>query len=32
MSFFKQGKFTERPASNTPSAKMDGREEVWVIS
>lgn len=32
MSFFKEGKFTERPTSNTPNAKMDGEEEVWVIS
>lgn len=32
MSFFKEGKFTERPASNPPSGKMDGEEEVWVIS
>jgi len=32
MSFFKEGKFTERPASNTPIAKMDGEEEVGVRS
>lgn len=32
MSCFKEGKFTERPASNNPSAVMDGEEEVWVRS
>lgn len=32
MSFLKEGKFTERPASSTPSAKMDGEEEARVIS
>lgn len=26
MSFFKEGKFTERPEFNNPSAKMDEKE------
>lgn len=31
MSFFKEGKFTERPVSNNPSTMMDDEEEeLWV--
>lgn len=33
MSFFKEGKFTERPVSNNPSTVMDEEEEeeeLWV--
>lgn len=32
MSFFKEGKFTERLASNNPSAMTDEGEELWVRS